>query len=82
MIQERKQRLLRLTEQHAFELRNSYVGSQRSVLFEKTEGAANSSGHTDNFLPVVVVGASIQANELLDVIFVENTAEGLVGKVI
>ena len=82
VIQERKQRLLRLTEQHAFELRNSYVGSQRSVLFEKTEGAVNSSGHTDNFLPVVVVGASIQANELLDVIFVENTAEGLVGKVI
>ncbi len=81
VIQERKQRLLRLTEKHAFELRNSYVGSQRSVLFEKTDGAVNSSGHTDNFLPVVVVGASIQANELLDVVFVENTAEGLVGKV-
>jgi threonylcarbamoyladenosine tRNA methylthiotransferase MtaB len=82
VIQERKQRLLRLTEQHAFELRNSYVGSRRSVLFEKAEGAADSSGHTDNFLPVIVQGASIQANELLDVVFVENAAEGLIGKVI
>lgn len=80
VIQERKQRLIRLTEQHAFELRNNYVGTQRSVLFEKMEDGAHSSGYTDNFLPVIVEGARIPANELLDIVFVENRADGLIGR--
>ncbi len=82
LIQERKQRLLRLTEQHAFELRKSYVGKKRSVLFERAENGIFSSGHTDNFLPVIVEGASVQANDLLDVVLIENREDVLVGKLL
>ncbi len=82
LIQERKQRLLRLTEQHAFELRKSYVGQKRSVLFERAENRTLSSGHTDNFLPVIVEGESVQANDLLDVVLIENREDALVGKLL
>jgi threonylcarbamoyladenosine tRNA methylthiotransferase MtaB len=79
LIQERKQRLLRIAEQHAFELRNAYVGQRRLVLFENDEKGG--SGHTDNFLPVTVKGATIKANDLLEVELIDNHPDGLVGRV-
>ncbi len=77
LIQERKQRLLRRAEQHAYALRQGYVGSRRRVLFEKEE-----SGHTDNFLPVFVKETRIKANDLLDVEFIDNHPDGLLGRIL
>jgi threonylcarbamoyladenosine tRNA methylthiotransferase MtaB len=82
LIQERKQRLLRIAEQHAFELRKTYLGQRRSVLFEKDENAAGSRGHTDNFLPVIVDNTKIKANDLFEVEFIDNHPDGLVGRVL
>ena len=76
LIQERKQRLLRLAEKHAFELRAQYVGQVRDVLFEDS-----SAGHTDHFLPVTVQD-KIQANDLRRVELIENTPDSLVGRII
>ena len=69
VIAERKQRLLRLCEKVAFDLREEYVGREMLVLTESHE-----MGHTDNFLPVKVKG---RPNELVKVKIVGNSPEGL-----
>ncbi len=79
LIQQRKQRLLRLAEAHAFELRKSYVGQKRAVLFENGDDC---SGHTDNFLPVIVENAKIKANDLLEVELIDNRPDGLIGRIL
>lgn len=76
VVQERKQRLLRLAEKHAFELRGRYVGQKRKVLFEES-----CQGHTDNFL-AVKVDTHVKANELLEVELIGNDADALVGRVL
>jgi threonylcarbamoyladenosine tRNA methylthiotransferase MtaB len=84
VIQERKQRLLRTAERNAFELRQKYVGKKRSVLFESDESAAEgfATGHTDNFLRVVVENKQIKPNTLHEVEFIANQPEALIGKLI
>jgi threonylcarbamoyladenosine tRNA methylthiotransferase MtaB len=82
LIQERKQRLLRIAEGHAFELRNAYIGQRRSVLFESDEHVKGCRGHTDNFLPVIVDNPQIQANDFLEVQLIANHPEGLVGRIL
>ncbi len=82
LIQERKQRLLRIAEQHAFALRNAYIGQRRSVLFEAEDNVKGSRGHTDNFLPVVVKDTKIKAHDLLEVELIDNHPDGLVGRIL
>lgn len=76
VIQERKQKVLRLAEQHAFELREKYVGRTLDVLIED---AKEGMGHTENFLPVIVRGSTLQSNDLVTVKCTENSPEGLIG---
>lgn len=76
VIQERKQRLLRLAEEHAFALRATFVGQQRQVLLEN-----DASGHTDNFLQVFI-DRNLASNQLVTVELTENLPEGLLGRVI
>jgi len=84
VIRQRKQEVLRLSEQIAFELREQYVGRRMMVLTE-TEGNTPGnmiSGHTGNFLNVLVEGKGLQQNQLIEVELLENSPEGLLGKVI
>jgi len=83
VIQERKQRLLRLAEQHAFELRQGYVGQKRWVLFENDQSAESGliSGHTDNFLSVTVASNKIKANDLIEIELNSNQPDSLLGTV-
>lgn len=76
VIQERKQKVLRESEKQAFEMRQAYVGKRMRVLFEN-----NSEGHTDNFLPVLA-STPVERNTLVEVEFLENSAEGLIGRVV
>lgn len=71
IIDERREKVLRLSERIAFDLRREYVGRTMKVLLE-----SDSSGHTDNFLEVQVGG---EKNQILDVKLIENTPMGLVG---
>ena len=84
VIQERKQRLLRLAEQHAFELRQTYVGKKRSVLLENDQGAQSGiiCGHTDNFLSVCIESKELKANDLIEVEFIANQPDSLLGKIL
>ncbi len=81
VMKQRKQEVLRLSEQMAFEMRQAYVGRQMTVLTESADPARPNeiSGHTANFLPVWVRGDNLQPNQLITVDLIENTAEGLIG---
>ncbi|MBI3508999.1 MAG: tRNA (N(6)-L-threonylcarbamoyladenosine(37)-C(2))-methylthiotransferase MtaB [Chlamydiia bacterium] len=75
VIQERKQRLLRLAEKTAFALRQRYVGKTMSVLVE-----TGGTGHTANFLPVQIANASsLKPHDLVQVRLAENQPDGLIG---
>ncbi len=82
VINERKSLLLRKAEEIAYKLRNRFVGTEALVLLESKEGNGMLSGHTDNFLPVLVEGASLRPNDIVKVKLKENTPEGLIGCVI
>jgi threonylcarbamoyladenosine tRNA methylthiotransferase MtaB len=84
IINERKQKLLRLAEKIAFDLRSEFVGRTMAVLTESDEGLIEGhiSGHTENFLTVCVPKADIKPNTLINVQLIENSPKGLIGKVI
>ncbi len=76
VIQERKQIVLRESEQRAFEMRQEYVGKKMKVLIED-----ENSGHTDNFLPVICQSA-VKRNTIVEVECIHNMPEGLIGRVL
>jgi threonylcarbamoyladenosine tRNA methylthiotransferase MtaB len=84
VIQERKQRLLRLAEQHAFALRQSYIGQRREVLLEndKEEDSGRICGHTDNFLRVSLESKAFTAGDLIEVELIANEPDSLLGKIV
>lgn len=80
IIRVRKQQVLNASEQCAFELREQYVGREMIVLTEN--GGDQVTGHTDNFLNVILDDSSIEQNTLVKVKMTENTPQGLFGKVL
>lgn len=74
----RKQEVLRLSEQIAYDLRERFVGKTMPVLLESREGE-QFSGHTENFLQVLVPHEGQRSNAIVDVTLKENTPKGLVG---
>ncbi|MBX3719909.1 MAG: tRNA (N(6)-L-threonylcarbamoyladenosine(37)-C(2))-methylthiotransferase MtaB [Parachlamydiales bacterium] len=84
IINERKQKLLRLAEKISFDLRSQFVGRTMAVLTESDEDPDDGhiSGHTENFLTVCVPKADIKPNTLIQVQLIENSPKGLIGKVI
>lgn len=77
VMNQRKQEVLRLSEQIAFDLRASYVGRIMPVLLENGE-----SGHTDNFLEVFVPAEGLAPNQIVMVECKENSPKGLIGCVL
>jgi threonylcarbamoyladenosine tRNA methylthiotransferase MtaB len=83
VIQERKQMVLRHAEKIAFELREKYVGRKMKVLLEAEDSAHPGylTGHTDNFLPVLVPSRGLKSNDLIDVELVSNGPDALIGRI-
>ncbi len=79
VITERKSRLLRLSEQVAYRLRERFIGRTMTVLTESKD--QESFGHTENFLPVYIQSPQpLPPNQLVEVALRENTARGLIGE--
>ncbi len=76
----RKQQLLRIAERKAFDLREGFVGRKMRMLTESTDENGRTSGHTDNFLPVLLQGGALPSNEIVEVSLVANSPEGLIGE--
>jgi threonylcarbamoyladenosine tRNA methylthiotransferase MtaB len=75
---QRKNAILRLSEEIAFELRESYVGRTLSVLTETGDGGFI-TGHTENFLTVKMPNQGLSSNQLVTAKMIENTPDGLIG---
>lgn len=75
VIQKRKAILLKKAEENAYNLRESFIGSEFTVLMETRD-----MGHTENFLPVTLPKNKFRPNTLVKVKCVENTPEGLIGE--
>ncbi len=81
VMKTRKNELLRLAEQTAFDLRQKFVGRKMKVLFESSdEKPGFISGHTENFLRVFVESTKYKPNDIVECELIENTPEGLIGK--
>ncbi len=78
LMNKRKQEVLRLAEQIAFELRSQYIGRTMPVLLEAQEGEMF-SGHTENFLEVLVPANGLSSNQIVMVECKENSPRGLIG---
>lgn len=79
VIKERKQKLLRLAEKNAFQLRNRFLGRKMTVLLENGAKPGFLFGHTANFLPVWIPAGVYKPNDLVDIQLVANEPDGLVG---
>lgn len=73
VIKERKNEVLRVSEEIGYKLRSRYVGRRMQILME-----SGNMGHTANFLPVNVEGERA-TNELIDVHLADNKPNGLLG---
>lgn len=83
VIQERKERVLRLAEKVAFELRNEFLGRIFPVLIEgKEDDGEYLTGHTPNFLPVLVPKHGIAQNNIVNVKLIQNTPKGCIGEIV
>lgn len=77
----RKKRVMEEAEKNAFELRTSYVGKRMKVLTESIEDNDWISGHTENFLQVLIPKGYHRPNQLVDVVLDRNSTLGLIGLV-
>lgn len=84
IMKERKQKLMRVAEHQAFALREKYVGRRMVILTEQGDETrpGEISGHTSNFLQVWVPAAHLASNQLVEVELLENTPDGLLGRVL
>lgn len=78
IIHQRKQEVLRLAEQIAFELRSQFIGRTMPVLLESIEDGYF-SGHTENFLEVLIPAEGLESNQIVMVECKENSPKGLIG---
>lgn len=81
IIHERKQQVLRLSEQISYQLREDFVGQTMPVLLEGKE-KEHFSGHTENFLEVFVPAQGLASNQIVTVQLTQNTPKGLFGCVL
>lgn len=84
IIQRRKQEVMRLSEQNAYDLRAQYVGKKMKVLLESGDSLRKGEicGHTDNFLMVWTSSEGLSSNQIIEVDLIENTPQGLIGRLI
>ena len=80
VLNTRKQKLLRLAERCAFDLRGKFVGRKMKVLIESETKDGYISGHTSNFLRVWIPQKSLKPNDLVEVDLIRNEPDGLIAR--
>lgn len=84
VMKQRKQEILRVAEETAFELRQQFVSRRMKVLTESVDASRPGyiTGHTENFLSVTMKNSSLQSNEIVEVELLENSPLGLLGRIV
>ena len=80
ILKARKQKLLRLAERCAFDLREKFVGRKMEVLIENETKDGYISGHTPNFLRVWIPQEDFKPNDLIEVELIRNEPDGLIAR--
>ena len=80
VIDQRRNTVLKLADQVASDLRETYVGRKLDVLLESENRPGFIMGNTDHFLPVLLPKQGLRSNDLIQVECFENSPEGLLGK--
>lgn len=81
VIQVRKEQLMRLSEQVAFDLRSKYIGYRLQILTEEISNG-HAQGHTSNFLRVKLPDVELLPNQLVEVFTVGNDGDALIATLI
>lgn len=81
-VKSRKRKVMQEAEKNAFELREGYIGKTMRVLTESVEEKEWITGHTENFLTVLLPKKDHLPNQILDVILRENSPFGLIGEAV
>ncbi|GAB4233069.1 MAG: tRNA (N(6)-L-threonylcarbamoyladenosine(37)-C(2))-methylthiotransferase MtaB [Chlamydiales bacterium] len=84
VIRKRKQEILRLSERHAYLLREQFLGETMEVLTEQRDKNNPEwiTGYTDNFLEVKIRSTAMQTNQRAWVKLIENHADGCVAELV
>lgn len=83
VMQQRKQTILTVAEEVAYELRNQFINRRMIILTENLDHhSGHIAGHSDNFLTVLIPSNNLLPNELVTVDLIENTAAGLIGRLV
>lgn len=86
VINERKAKLMKASNQRAKQVYKRFLGKTVSVLFESLEkvegGKKLLMGHSPHFLPVLVDPGSIRCGEIRHVKLLEVIGEGILGEVV
>jgi len=80
VMKERKSKVLKLAEEVSFHLRQRYVGKRMTILTEEMQSESELFGHTENFLGAIIPKGNLGVNQLVEVEFIKNSAEGLIGR--
>jgi threonylcarbamoyladenosine tRNA methylthiotransferase MtaB len=81
VMKQRKQELMRVAEQSAYQLREKFIGRTMPVLLENDEKEGVIAGHTPNFLRVMIPKEHYKANDIVQVTLMENRPDGIFGRV-
>lgn len=80
VIDVRRHTLLKLADQMAYDLRETYIGRIVDVLIEGEEKMGLMMGHTNHFLPVLLPKQGLRSNDLIRVECLSNSPDGLIGQ--
>lgn len=84
IILQRRDELIRLSENVAFEKREEYIGQRQRVLFEDRDPhlIGYMRGHSENFMQVSVKNQGFRKHQILEVQLTENKQTGFIGEVL
>lgn len=84
VIRARKQEILHMAEKISFDLRNRFLNRTMKVLTEARDPHHPGiiTGHTENFLQVLIESKDLVPNQLINVRLIENTPDGLLGAIL
>jgi threonylcarbamoyladenosine tRNA methylthiotransferase MtaB len=78
VVDRRKNEIIRLSEEIAYQLRQQYVGQTMKILTE-SGNQEFLMGHTDNFLTVKIPKGHFLPNQLIEARLIENAPDALIG---
>lgn len=82
IMNERKNQVLRLSEQYSFQMREKCIGKCYTILTENSDSESFTIGYTPHFIKVQLPEQHYLPNQILEVEIIGNDPVGLIGRVV